>query len=272
MFTILQKSAIEAGKILLNYFEKELHIKEKTSHHDIVTIADIEAQKIIIKTILAEAAKQGIDKNSIGFIGEEGGDEVKEYTFVIDPLDGTSNFSSNIDYFGTSIGCFKKGELFAGIIYRPVTDELFYAEKHKGAFKIQHNKKVELHIQPHDLKTGFLLTNISTKPEVRQKIFKICDAVIPYFKNIRVYGASAVDLCLLSDNKCSTLLYANSCIWDIAAGIIIARESGAEVYDWAGKPLTMDLSDKFKKYPFLAIHPNLLNSFLQKFSQTHILT
>lgn len=266
MFDILHEPALEAGKILLKYFENGFTIKEKTSHHDIVTQADIEAQQIIMKTILTVAAKQGIDKNSIGFIGEEGGDEVKEYTFVIDPLDGTSNFSSRIDYFGVSIACFKNGGLFAGVIYRPVTDELFYGEKQKGAFKIQQNKKEVLQILPHDIKTGFLLTNISTIPEVRKDILRISDKVIHEFKNIRVYGATAVDLCLLSENKCSVVLYGKSCIWDVAAGAIIVRESGGGLYDMQGNEATFDLSQKSKKYPVLGIHPKLLKSFLQKLS------
>lgn len=266
MFDILHISTLEAGKILLKYFEKELSIKQKTSHHDIVTQADVEAQEVIMKTICSEAEKHGIDKKDIGFIGEEGSNEIKKYTFIIDPLDGTSNFSSRIDYFGVSIACFKEGKPFAGLIYRPTTDELYYAEKEKGAFKIKKSRKTKLHIEPNDIKTGFLLTNISSSAEVRSQILAKCDRLMEHFKNIRVYGAIAVDATILADNKCSAILYGKSGLWDIAAGLIIIRESGGEVYDLNGRIREVDISDKFKKYPFFAVHPTLLNFFLQKLS------
>jgi myo-inositol-1(or 4)-monophosphatase len=179
-------------------------------------------------------------------------------------LDGTSNFSSRIDYFGVSIACFKEGKPFAGLIYRPTTDELYYAEKEKGAFKIKNNKKTKLHIETNDIKTGFLLTNITTDEKIRPQILAQCDRLIGHFKNIRVYGASAVDMCLFADNKCSAILYGQSKIWDIAAGLTIIRESGGEVYDLNGRIREVDIADKFKKYPFFAVHPALLKSFLQK--------
>lgn len=268
MFDILQQSAIAGGKVLLKYFRKNIQIAQKTSHHDIVTQADLEAQQTIVDIIIREAEKHDISKDEIGVIGEEGGNEIKKYTFVIDPLDGTSNFTHNIEYFVVSIGCFKNGKPHAGLIYNPITEITYYAKVDKGAFKIQKGGKTKLHLIPLDLKDAILTTNISENETARKAVLNICDIAMKHIHKIRIYGATALDLCIMSDNQCSIVIYGRTSLWDIAAGIIIAREAGAEVYDFEGKPIEMNLLEKHKKYQILAVHPQLFLKYFPIFQNS----
>src|SRR3989338_11560546 len=137
MINILRSAAVEAGTILLNYYKKNLTLNYKTSHKDFYTIADVESQKIIKETITKLLLKKGIDKSEIGFIGEENLNVAtnKKHLFVIDPLDGTTNFASGFDCFAISIAYFYDSVLTTGLIYRPTSKDFYYAQKNQGAYK-----------------------------------------------------------------------------------------------------------------------------------------
>ncbi len=262
MFDILQKAAIAGGKVLLHYFETELDLTEKTSQHDVVTIADITAQKAIQEILIAEMMKAGYKKEEIGFIGEENLQDEKKYTFIIDPLDGTSNFTSGLDWFAVSIGLFENRKPLAGIIYRPTANTFYFAESGKGAYTINSNKRVLLEMKKPHFKEGLMVSNISTDDAIRNRLLPIVNRGIKHFKNMRVLGAAALDLCYLADNRCCLVLYGKTSIWDIAAGLIIVRESGGNVYDWQGKELQISFEERKKIYPILAVHPQKLKESL----------
>ena len=123
------KAAYAAGAIHKKYFNTDLTIRTKETSFDRVTIADIEAEKTIVTSI----KEQYSDHN---FLAEENKyvQTDSEYTWVIDPLDGTNNFSHGMPIFCVSIGLQYKNDLIVGVIYDVMRDELFYAEKGKGAF------------------------------------------------------------------------------------------------------------------------------------------
>lgn len=137
MITILEKAARGAGGIVLSYFHKESHITRKTSHQNLVTEADTSSQAFIKKMITEAMIQRGISGNEIGFIGEENLEtKGTKHTFIIDPLDGTNNFASGLDYFSISIAHVEDGAVKDGVIYWPSRDILYYAVAGKGAFKI----------------------------------------------------------------------------------------------------------------------------------------
>ena len=179
MINILKTAAIEAGTILLNYYKKNLTINYKTSHKDFYTIADIESQKIIKEIIIKLLVKKGIDKSEIGFIGEENLNVAadKKHLFVIDPLDGTTNFASGFDFFAISIAYFYQGALTAGLIYRPATRDFYYAQKNQGAYK--NNKPLKIIYKP--LKQCLLDGVVSSRPNKYPQLFNI-------FENGQVIG------------------------------------------------------------------------------------
>lgn len=253
MFDVLMKAAHAGGQVLLHYFEQELSLTQKGSHHNVVTIADITAQKKIQESLVDGFIKLGHPRESVGFIGEENLHEEKEYTFIIDPLDGTSNFTSGLDLFCVSIAVYRKRMPVAGLIYVPTSGVVYYAESGKGAFKEVKGMRTPLHIKPTDHNTSLLLTNISSSSAIRTEILALCNRAMKHFKNIRALGAAALDLALLSDNRASVVVYGKTSVWDIAAGIIIVREAGGEVYDWTGTKVELDFEQRDTVYRFAAM-------------------
>src|SRR3989338_1819234 len=99
MIDLLQKAAREAGEVLMKYFNQGVKANYKTSHKNIVTEADLTSQKIIYNSIISGMLRKGYKKNDIGFIGEENLNISGKHKFIIDPVDGTSNFASSYGYF-----------------------------------------------------------------------------------------------------------------------------------------------------------------------------
>ncbi|CAN5238127.1 inositol monophosphatase family protein [soil metagenome] len=255
MFELLKEATTAGSEILLNYFRTEiLDISNKTGHQNIVTQADKESQQAIQDTIIRLMKEKG--ETDIGFIGEEDLLQQGRHMFVIDPLDGTSNFVSGIDYFCIPIAYFKDGELIAGIVLRPTTGDIYYAEKGKGAFVIRNNKKVDLKISNSDLKLKMFCCYsedlILLDPPLRAKIEK----KFIEFRGVRAQGAAALDIVGVAENTYGcTMLGDGPSIWDIAASKIILEEAGGKMYNWDGTDLTTDITNNKQKYTCVACSP-----------------
>lgn len=271
MIQILQEAAYKGGKILRSYFRKDLSTEIKTTHHNIVTKADIESQKEIqdyITHILPE--KMNIKKEEIGFIGEEGLYIKGKYLFVIDPLDGTSNFSSGFDLFGVSIGLFINNKLQYGVIYQPMQDIMYFANKEKSSFKKIGNTIHRLQVKQLALKQTYFNLGFSANDDVRKMQFSLHNKLYHHFLGHISLNAAAPLLCLVADNVIGLCLsgirlnYHVGCsIWDIAAGKLILEEAGGAIADWKGNELEFDLNDREKKYPFIACHQDNLHKILE---------
>lgn len=258
MFEILKKAARAAAKIQLDYFrQEELDVRQKTGHNDIVTVADKKSQDVIQQTIIDEMQQQGVIAKDIGFIGEEKLQSNGSHMFVIDPIDGTSNFATGMDYFCSSIGYFKNGVLTAGSIYRPTHDELYIAEKEKGAYLIRKGNKQELHVNNNDTKSVFLSTEAWNQIAGEEQM-EIAGRMLSQFRAMRIYGAMALDLALVAENVNGVVLTSTGpWIWDIAAAHIILTEAGGAMYEWNGTPLIIDVAnDQKKQFQFFACHPS----------------
>jgi len=257
MLDVIQKAALSGGEVLLKYFRQEkLEIANKTTHQNIVTQADIESQQIIHKTIVDELKKQNIGEDQIGFIGEEKLYKIGKHTFIIDPLDGTSNFATGYDEFGVLIGYMNDGELLAGIIYFPMSNEWFMAEKGKGAYMVKN--KVKTLMKPVDisLHNSFILTSLSYADDLSFGIDKKILALKNLFRGVRLIGSVASDFSYMLQGIAGMVLIGGCSIWDLAAGKIVLKEAGFEMYDRNGHELVFDLSEPNKKYPFFACHPS----------------
>lgn len=264
MIDVLKRAAQNAGEVLKKYFhQEELDIFHKTNHQNIVTKADVEAQAVIHKTILEEMLKLGIPEEEIGFIGEEKLHKVGKHTFIIDPLDGTSNFATGYYEFGVLIGYMKDGELQAGVIYLPIQDEWFFGKKGKGAYTIKKGKKSDLKSTEIDLKETFLLTSISYADDLAFKIDKKMVALKNLFRGVRMIGSAAVDFSLLVQNIGGMIMMAGTSIWDLAAGKVILEEVGFKMYDRNGDDLVFDLTEPNKKYPFFTCQDSNKEAIMQ---------
>lgn len=255
MYELLNTAANHGNEILLKYYRTQsLDIANKTDHQNIVTRADKESQKAIQEVILNLMQKKG--QTDIGFIGEEDLYTTGRHMFVIDPLDGTSNFASGIDYFCIPIAYFRDGELIAGIVSRPTMHDLYYAEKGKGAFIIRRGNKIPLTVTEGNLKNKVLSIypeDIALLSEVRRSRV---EKMFPLFRSVRSLGAAALDIVGVAENIYgASLLTESPRIWDIAAAKIILEEAGGKMYTWQGNNLEIDITDKNRKYDPISCHP-----------------
>ncbi|MCL4354751.1 inositol monophosphatase [Patescibacteria group bacterium] len=259
---ILITAAKKAGDVILSYYKKNYKISEKSNPRDLVTEADINAQKVIVDVIKNSMIQKGIKENEIGFIGEENLYQRAIHTFIIDPLDGTANFISESDRFCVSIAYAKNNEVLVGVIYVPIDNAIYFAEKGKGAFKIKDDQKTKLEIKSKELIKSEIAFNSSVRPDITQRIFKIGIALAPL-----VYGIKEEECFILTDievaeNKYQASINGNSKIWDIAAIKLILEESGGDLIDWEGKEIICDFENSKKGYETISGHPKLIKEIV----------
>ncbi|MCX6732337.1 MAG: inositol monophosphatase [Candidatus Roizmanbacteria bacterium] len=266
MLTILEQSARAAGSVVLSYFHKESHITHKTSHQNIVTAADLASQELIKNTIISELAKKGIPESEIGFIGEEQLEtKGTKHLFIIDPLDGTSNFASGLDYFCISIAHVENGALTNAVIYWPSRDILYYARAGKGAFKKTRGQEpVQLAIHDELLENSVVFTYLSTQKKYRALAYPMLERLYEVIRGVRINGSLCLDLVHLCDTENATHITINfhGYLWDVAAGALIVKESGGIFADLLGNEIQIDCFDADKQYSFIAAHANVVKALL----------
>lgn len=215
--------AQEAGQVLKNYFRRrDLSIEDKGSAFDIVTEADKGSERIIIDLIHSCYPDHAI-------LSEESGDDHRQarYQWVIDPLDGTVNYSAGIATYCISIGLKVDGETRMGYVYAPTLDEEFYAIKGKGAYGPygQLQAKATTELQRAVISTGFPYDK-ATNPDNNLDRFA---QVMPRVRGIRRLGSAAMDLCYVAAGWLDGYWELNLKEWDACAGELIALEAGAIV-------------------------------------------
>ena len=262
MFTVLEKSARAAGIEVLSYFHKESHMHHKTSHRDLVTAADIASQTLIQTIVVDELGKLGVLESEIGFIGEEHLEKKgTKHSFIIDPLDGTNNFASGLDYFCISIAHAIDGIPMESMIYWPSKDIVYYAVAGKGAYKIiKKGKPMRLSIQDELLENSVVFICLSSRQEYRKKTYLFLEKVSGTLRGTRMMGSACLDLVHLCDTENATHLTVNfhGYLWDVAAGYLIVKESGGVFTNDEGDEIVVDYSDSTKQYSYMAAHPNVI--------------
>jgi len=187
---------------------------------DFVSRADIAAEKII-KEELMEA------RPNYGWLGEEGGGEDgadPTRRWIVDPLDGTTNFLHGLPHWAVSIALEHKGEIVAGVIFDPAKDELFYAEKGKGAFMNETRLRVSARHKMIEaiFATGLPFGGRGDLPDTLQDLARL----LPACSGVRRWGAAALDLAYVAAGRYDGFWERRLHPWDIAAGIVILREAG----------------------------------------------
>ena len=212
--------ATNAGKIVRDGYYSEL-VVEKKAEMDFVTRIDRESEQFIRSEIAKKYPKHG-------FLGEESGssDINAEYVWVVDPLDGTTNFIHKIPYFAVSIALKHKGETIVGVVYNPMTDEMFYADKGKGAFMNENKLLVK---KPGQFEKWFLahcFRDISKHEEAERIVF---DAFYYHVARVAKLGSAALELCYAASSRVDGYIGLSLKEWDYAAGKLIVEEAGGSV-------------------------------------------
>ena len=223
MLAFVRNCAKEACKIQLSYFRgNHLHIETKFNMHDVVTVADKESERYIIGEI-----KRTYPEHAI--LGEESGMHAgdSEYCWVIDPLDGTNNYSQGLPVFCVSIGLQYRGETLLGVVYAPYLNELYTAIRGKGAFlnnaPIHVSDKTELDRSV--LATGFPYDKGIHPVNNIDNLSRI----LPHLRGIRRMGSAAYDLCGVAAGFLDGYWELGLKLWDVCAGVLIVQEAGGHV-------------------------------------------
>ena len=225
---VMMKTARKAGRSLLKDFGEveNLQVSAK-GPGDFVSRADKAAEEIIKEDLLHA-------RPSYGFLGEEGSEIAGEdptRRWIVDPLDGTTNFLHGLPHWAVSIALEHKGQIVSGVIYDPVKDEMFFAEKGAGAWVNESRLRVS---SRHRLiesifATGLPFAGRGDLPETLQELARL----MPACAGVRRFGAAALDLAYVAAGRYEGFWERGLNAWDIAAGIVILREAGAIV-----EPLT----------------------------------
>ncbi len=227
---VLLSAIREAGRIIHSNFNGIFRIDHKEGINNLVTEVDQLAEARIIEIIRASFPEHSI-------IGEESGEylhESSEYQWVIDPIDGTVNFAHGIPLCCVSIGLLHKGSVTMGAVFNPMMNELFFAEKGKGATLNGQPISVS---QKTDFRTAFLVTGFPYKwPEnTLEHPVKVFERMVLQGLPIRRLGSAAIDLCWVACGRFDGFWEYNLSAWDVAAGYLIVLEAGGTITDFDGR-------------------------------------
>ena len=217
-------AARQASGILMHYYGKKEQIRQK-SNKTLVGIADLEANKAIIKAIKKNFPTHSILSEETAFE-----DNKSDYKWVIDPLDGTHNFLHGIPVFGTSIALEYKNEIVLGVLQFPTLNMAAVAEKGRGAFLNGKRLKVS---GKKGLDHSFIIFEYAYSN--RKEKVGFLEKLIHQTIDVRNFGSAIYDLLLVACGKCDGFVILSTHEWDIAAGFLIVEEAGGKITDLKGK-------------------------------------
>ena len=226
---VMVKACRKAAKILIRDFGEieNLQVSSK-GPGDFVSASDKKVEKILIEELQKARPDYSILSEEIGEINND-----SEFKWVVDPIDGTSNFLHGIPHFGISLGLEQNKEIICGIIYDPIKDEMFLAEKGNGSYLNNQRIRVSSRSKLKDclIVTGGPRQNHKNKEVCMEEYKKFSSKVlIP----IRKMGSAALDMAYVASGRCDGFWQRNLNYWDIAAGIILVKEAGGFVTDFQG--------------------------------------
>lgn len=233
--TVAMRAAKSAGNYLLkefkNFDREQIRLK---SQYEILTKADLGAERIILRELNKNFSDYDI-------LSEESGDEgiKSEYLWIVDPLDGTTNFSIHNPLWSVSIALARRGELIFGLVHVPFLAETYIAELGGGAFK--NGKKIRISNIKGD-RAFHTFCHGTTKESIglalkyyqKQKLSKF---------DCRQLGSAAVELAFVASGRSESILIPGARSWDVAAGALIAKEAGGVVTDFSGRAWNLASKD-----------------------------
>lgn len=239
------------GKVLQKYFGKNLKKVRKSLPSDFCTIADLESEKAILEILQDNFPSFNIYSEERGFLSKK-----SQYTFIIDPLDGTSNFVSGIRYFSVSIGLFKVNKSIAGVVINPMSNEVFSAESGKGAslngdiIKVNEISDLEEANIGYDCDYGYYFDEYHLKlaGQIRKR----------NVKRFFIFMSPALDLCRLALGQIEAFINNGNEIYDFAAGKLIVQEAGGLITTFHGIEEKSNRNNVFLATNGSSLHQKLL--------------
>lgn len=252
---VLLEATHEAGKIILSYFHGKFKVESKGTINNLVTEVDELSERRIIDVIHSYFPGHSIISEEIGEIKQD-----SPYSWIIDPIDGTVNFAHGIPICCVSIAVKRDNDILVGAVYNPMMNELFLAEKDKGATL----NGVPIHVSDNaNFKTACLVTGFPYKwPQTAEHPIKVFERFILEGLPVRRLGSAAIDLCWVACGRFDGFWEYNLSPWDIAAGYLIVHEAGGRVTNFEGEPY--DVFDKQTLATNGLIHEEMLSLIRKK--------
>ena len=245
MKSLIIEAAKEAGKLVMKHYGKIRFVKTK-ERKSYFTNVDLESEKLIISLIRKKFPQHNIISEEHGNLGKK-----SDFTWYIDPVDGTHNYISNFPLFGVSIGLAYKNEVIMGVINLPYFNEIYFAEKNKGAFL--NGKRIKVSDKK-ELKRAFVLADLAIRYGGSEKIIgKLKNKVY----DIRMLGCAVYGYTMVAKGNADAYIspYTNS--WDMAAGALIVEEAKGKVTDFKGNKWNR------KQHSYVASNKKLHNGMLK---------
>jgi myo-inositol-1(or 4)-monophosphatase len=245
-------AAKEAGGIILSHFGSKIQVKHK-GKGNLVTDADILSEKFILEFLQNEYPDFSI-------LSEESNSSatLTDCAWIVDPLDGTNNYTFGIPFFCVNIALVKDEDILLGVTYDPVRRELFHAEKGRGAYLNDSPIQVSREIS---LQSSLVGLDLGYSHERGEEMLQIVNRLWGQVHCLRAMGSSALGLAYVACGRVS--LYFHRCLfpWDIASGLLLIREAGGEVIDWQGRPAS------FRDTEVITSNDQLNREFMEHFGQ-----
>ena len=238
VINVMAAAALKAARGLIRDFGEveQLQVSIK-GPGDFVSAADLKAERTL-------KAELGRARPGYGMLFEEGGASEgsdKRHRWIVDPLDGTTNFLHGIPHFAISIGLERDGEIIAGVVYEPTRDEMFWAEKGIGAYLNDRRLRVSARRQLGEalIGTGLPFIGRGDHPAFLATLAAVMGAT----SGVRRFGAAALDLAYVAAGRYDGFWEFGLFPWDLAAGLLLVREAGGFVSDLAGGQTMMQSGD-----------------------------
>ena len=244
------KAAVAGGEVLEKYFGEILDITVKSRPSDVRTQADLGSENAILE-ILSEKFP------TYNIFAEESGENNKnsEYTFVIDPLDGTNNFVLGIPYFSVGIGLIKEDKIIFGVVYNPILKNLYVAQEGRGAFL--NDKKICVNTEASmENSSVSLVVEYGDLIKLQERLTETLNRM--GVKRCLTNWSCLLDFCLLASGKIEAIVFHDCPLHDFVPGKLIAKEAGAMITDFNGNMEKDEKSNTFLTTNGTKIHKELL--------------
>jgi myo-inositol-1(or 4)-monophosphatase len=254
LIDVMLQAALAAGEGLERDFAAiaELQIRHKDGLDDKFSEADLRAEQTVREMLSAY-------RPDYGFLGEEGGlvaGEDSDNVWIVDPLDGTTNFLIGLPLFAVNVALATRGKVVAGVTHIPLLNETFWAERGKGAYLNDLPIKVSERNAMIDAVFGVGIP-FASKPRHEQFVAEM-QRLTPRVSGIRRLGAAAVDMAYVACGRFDAYWEQSVNAWDIAAGVVIIEEAGGVVTDTLGRPLDLENGTVLASTPQL--HSELMSA------------
>ncbi|MGB9782228.1 MAG: inositol monophosphatase family protein [Moorellaceae bacterium] len=232
-----EEAALKAGKYIIEALGQANYFETKTSVTDLVTEIDRRSEALI-----KEVLKESFPEDRMW--GEEGGIEEPESPiraqadlWLIDPLDGTTNFVHGLPFFSVSLALQRDGEVVLGVVYDPLRQEKFYALKGWGCWL--NEKRVQVSVQ-NTLRESLVCTGFPYKGSLIEKSSQSIQRAAPKVRDVRSLGSAALELAYVACGRLTAYWEWGLAPWDVAAGKILVEEAGGCVTTCSGEPFALD--------------------------------